>query len=206
MPAKVSEPEPALVKPPTVRPPKPLAHVSVLVVTSTFPAAEGNRIERVERSPAKPGWSRSVPPTKLRTPVEPPILSRLLIWRTPSLTVVVLLPPPAVLMPESTRVPRPDLVRSASVPSGADTSAVRRGVKADDPGFITWKTYSVVPTERVIPPPKPLRAIRLSEPAVAAGSRVKSKAPLPRLSFAVASPVTVKSPVVARPPTRLVEL
>ena len=112
-PARVSAPVPDLVRPPALAPAAPPmgpAKVRSLVVTSIVPPAESRRTSREERSSAKPGRRRRVPPARRTMPELPPMLSRSEIARTPSLTVVPKVAPPAVFAPERTRVPRPDFV------------------------------------------------------------------------------------------------
>ena len=115
------------------------------------------------------------------------------------MTVVprVRMPPPAVFVPERTKVPRPDLVMCAAVANGSGTEAVRRGVNAEEPGLMTWKTYSLAEPVSRSPPVKPLSSMVLSEDAAANGFKVNRKAPLPEVRTEPADPVTANAPLVA---------
>ena len=181
--ARVREPVPALVRPPALAPAAPpiaLAKTRSLVVTSMVPPAERKVTGRCERSSAKPGCRRKVPPARTTLPVAPPMLSRSLMASTPSLTVVlqrasgeaVRTPPPAVFVPESTSVPRPDLVRLPAEVRSEAMTAVRRGEMADEPGLMTWKRYSLPGTASDRPPVR-ARVTVLSVETVAAGFSVK---------------------------------
>ena len=89
--ARVSEPEPALVRPPALAPAAPpieLAKVRSFAPTSKVPPAESRVTLRVETSSAKPGPSSSVPPARVRLPVEPPMLASEEMLSVPSLIVV----------------------------------------------------------------------------------------------------------------------
>lgn len=93
-------------------------------------------------------------------------------------------------MPESTRVPRPDLVMWPEEASAEETVAVRRGEIAEDAGLTTWKRYSLAVPLSEMPPSKPPKVIAFSELAGAAGLRVKRKVPLPSVRLEPAAPVT----------------
>ena len=89
--ARVSEPEPALVIPPALVPAAPpiaLAKVRSFAPTSKVPPAESRVTLRVEISSAKLGPRRSVPPARVRSPVEPPMLASEVMLSVPSLIVV----------------------------------------------------------------------------------------------------------------------
>ena len=104
---------------------------------------------RVDGSKAPPNFK--VPPAKTRLPVLPPILSNASICSTPSLIVVFLAPPPAVLATERTKVPRPDLVISAVDVSEELIVAVTVPPTTAEVGFWTKTTYSLEPPT-VMPP------------------------------------------------------
>ena len=150
---------------------------------------------REEGSKAPPNFK--VPPAKTRPPVAPPILSNASICRTPSLSVVFLVMPPAVLATERTRVPRPDFVISAVEVSEEPIVAVTVPPTTAEVGFWTKTTYSfVAPT--VMPPSKPSSVIPIAGVPVMAFMAVKSIVPEVTASVCAAPvPVTLRDPAVA---------
>lgn len=116
---KVRVPLPLLVKLP-VPLPKLLAKATSLPLVSKVPPPLRKLMVRVDGSKTPPNFK--VPPAKTSPPVVPPILSKASICKAPSLRVVFLVLPPAVLAMESTKTPRPDLVMSAVLVSGRKSS------------------------------------------------------------------------------------
>ena len=189
---KVRVPAPLLVKAPVPLPKLPAIEILLLLV-SNVPPPFRKLMVRVEGSKTPPNFR--VPPAKTSSPVVPPILSRASICRTPSLSVVFLVFPPAVLATERTKVPRPDFVMSAVEVSAEPMVAVTEPPATAEVGFWTKTTYSfVAPT--VMPPSKPPSVIPIAGVPVTAPVAVKSIAPEVTASVCPAPvPVTLREPV-----------
>ena len=79
---------------------------------------------------AKPAGRRSAPPAKISSPASPPIAANEAISNVPSLITVGKAPPPATLVPERIRVPRPDFTSAPWLASGEETVTASVGVLA----------------------------------------------------------------------------